>query len=309
MDFKQLEAFAAVISLGSFSKAGERLFLTQPTISAHIRTLEKELGIKLIVRSTKEVYPSDAGKRLYVYAQNILRLRDDAIAAMSAKPTVQLKGTLSVAASTVPSQYILPEVMTAFRKEHADVAFRITHCDSASVARRIADGEAQIGMTGAVIDASHCSFWEFSEDELVVITPNTPKFRALGEGGFPLDSLTQEPFILRERGSGTRREFEQFLNDFGLHTDKLHVAAEMEDPEAIKHAVSEGMGISVISKRAAADFERFGMLLAFPPSGIAMTRKLYLVCRKNEHLSPQAKAFADFVLAYHQAKGETSWKH
>lgn len=304
MDFKQLEAFAAVISLGSFSKAGERLFLTQPTISAHIRTLEKELGIKLIVRSTKEVYPSDAGKRLYVYAQNLLRMRDDAIAAMAAKPAVQLKGTLTIAASTVPSQYILPEIVTAFRKEHPHISFRVIHCDSASVARRIADGEAQLGMTGTIIDASHCSFWEFSEDELAVITPNTSKFRALGEGGFPLESLTQEPFILRERGSGTRREFEQFLNDLGLHTDKLHVAAEMEDPEAIKHAVSEGMGISVVSKRAASDFERFGMLLSFPPSGITMTRRLYLVCRKNEHLSPQAKAFADFVLAYHQAKGD-----
>ena len=103
MDFKQLEAFAAVVNLGSFSKAGDRLFLTQPTISAHIRALERELGVQLIVRTTKEVYPSREGKRFYAYAQNILRMRDDAIAAMTeAVPVV--RGVITVAASTIPAQ-------------------------------------------------------------------------------------------------------------------------------------------------------------------------------------------------------------
>lgn len=303
MDFKQLEAFAAVISLGSFSKAGERLFLTQPTISAHVRTLERELGVKLIIRTTKDVHPSEAGKRLYVYAQKILRLRDDAIAAMTSKPVLQLKGTLEVAASTVPSQYILPEVITAFRKEYPGITFRILQCDSSMVAKRVSQGEAQVGMTGSVMNTTECAYWEFSEDQLVVIAPNTPKYRALGEGGFPLDSLTQEPFLLRERGSGTRREFEQFLRDNGVLPESLQIAAEMEDPQAIKHAVSQGMGISVMSKRAAADFCRFGILLAFPPIGVSMTRKLYLVCKRNTQLSKHEKAFLEFVLSYYRKKG------
>ena len=150
MDFKQLEAFAAVVNLGSFSKAGDRLFLTQPTISAHIRALERELGVQLIVRTTKEVYPSREGKRFYAYAQNILRMRDDAIAAMTeAVPVV--RGVITVAASTIPAQYILPDAMAAFCKSYPHAVFRHICCDSAGVERLVADGEADIGMTGALM--------------------------------------------------------------------------------------------------------------------------------------------------------------
>lgn len=306
LDFKQLEAFAAVISLGSFSKAGERLFLTQPTISTHVRTLEKELGVQLIIRTTKDVYPSDEGKKLYVYAQKILRLRDEAIAAMSSNPVVRLKGTLEIAASTVPTQYILPELITAFRKDYPEISFRISQCDSSSVAKRVAQGEVQVGMTGSVMQYANCSYWEICKDELVVITPNTPKYSALGKGGFPLESLAQEPLILRERGSGTRREFEQFLSKMNMNPSQINIAAEMGDPQAIKRAVSQGLGISVMSKRAASDFCKFGMLLAFDTVGASMTRKLYLVTSKQQYLSEQGKAFAEFVLAFFRRKGRTS---
>lgn len=134
MDFKQLEAFSAVVSLGSFSRAGERLFLTQPTISAHIRSLERELGVQLVVRTTKEVYPSEEGKRLYAYAQKLLRLRDDAIAAVtSSAPPVG--GIVTVAASSIPAQYVLPGAAAAFGRTHPDAAVRSLRCDSAAVVR------------------------------------------------------------------------------------------------------------------------------------------------------------------------------
>ncbi|MEM1486128.1 selenium metabolism-associated LysR family transcriptional regulator [Oscillospiraceae bacterium PP1C4] len=298
MDFKQLEAFAAVVSLGSFSKAGERLFLTQPTISAHISSLEKELGVRLIVRTTKQVYPSDEGKRLYLYAQNILRLRDDAISAITAA-SPQMKGTVSIAASTIPSQYVLPEVMAGFRKEYPHIVFRITHCDSAEVTQRVADGECEVGMTGAVINPSKCVYHDFTDDELVVITPDTEAYRSLGKSGFPVQALLQHPFIQREAGSGTRREYERFLEEIGISAARLRVVAEMEDPEAIKQSVSQGLGISIISRRAISDFSRFGLLLAFPLAHGAIDRRLYLVCRKSGHPSAEVRAFVDFVLRYY----------
>ncbi len=301
MDFKQLEAFSAVVSLGSFSKAGERLFLTQPTISAHISSLEKELGVRLIVRTTKEVYPSEEGKRLYRYAQTILRLRDDAVAAIASSAAPQMKGVISIAASTIPAQYVLPEVMTGFCKKYPGMVFHVAHCDSAAVARSVAQGETDIGMAGTAIRSAQCVYHDFADDNLVVITPNTRKYQALGKGGFPADAILEQPFIHRESGSGTRREFERYLEKERIDPSRLRIAAEMEDPEAIKRAVSQGLGISVISRRAAEDFARFGMLMAFPLASGAIPRRLYLVCKKGGQPCPEIQAFINYVLNVYRA--------
>ena len=122
MDFKQLEAFVYVVKLKSFSKAAQRIYLTQPTISAHINSLEKELDTKLIERGTKYVYPTKPGSILYQYAIKMLNLRDDACCSVK-NYNKELKGTLSICASTVPSQYILPKVVSAFREEYPHVTF------------------------------------------------------------------------------------------------------------------------------------------------------------------------------------------
>lgn len=303
MDFKQLEAFSAVVSLGSFSRAGERLFLTQPTISAHIRSLERELGVQLVVRPTKEVYPSEEGKRLYAYAQKLLRLRDDAIAAVtSSAPPVG--GIVTVAASSIPAQYVLPGAAAAFGRTHPDAAVRSLRCDSAAVVRQVAEGTADLGMTGTAIPSPRCVFHDLCGDELVVVTPNTERYQALPREGFPRSLLLREKFIQREAGSGTRREFERFLEEIGVSPERLKVAAEMDDPEAIKRAVSQGLGISILSRRAAADFERFGLLLAFPLEGGALGRRLYLVQRRDGRLSPAARALAEFLLGqFRDAEG------
>ena len=303
MDFKQLEAFSAVVSLGSFSRAGERLFLTQPTISAHIRSLERELGVQLVVRTTKEVYPSEEGKRLYAYAQKLLRLRDDAIAAVtSSAPPVG--GIVTVAASSIPAQYVLPGAAAAFGRTHPDAAVRSLRCDSAAVVRQVAEGTADLGMTGTAIPSPRCVFHDLCGDELVVVTPNTERYQALPREGFPRSLLLREKFIQREAGSGTRREFERFLEEIGVSPERLKVAAEMDDPEAIKRAVSQGLGISILSRRAAADFERFGLLLAFPLEGGALGRRLYLVQRRDGRLSPAARALAEFLLGqFRDAEG------
>ena len=116
MDFKQLEAFVYVVKLKSFSKAAQRIYLTQPTISAHINSLEKELDTKLIERGTKYVYPTKPGSILYQYAVKMLNLREDAVCSVK-NYNKELKGTLTICASTVPSQNILPKVIAAFREE------------------------------------------------------------------------------------------------------------------------------------------------------------------------------------------------
>ena len=122
MDMKQLEAFVYVVETCSFSKAGELLHLTQPTISSHIASLERELKIKLIVRTTKETYPSDAGKLLYNYAREILAMRENAVQAIQVFSR-EMRGTITVAASTIPGQYYLPKLLQSFREKYPDIKF------------------------------------------------------------------------------------------------------------------------------------------------------------------------------------------
>ena len=280
MDFKQLEAFVYVVKLKSFSKAAQRIYLTQPTISAHINSLEKELDTKLIERGTKYVYPTKPGSILYQYAVKMLNLRDDACCSVK-NYNKELKGSLTICASTVPSQYILPKIISAFREEYPNVL-------------------ADIGFCGTDTHSPECVFESFTEDHLVIITPNNERFRQIQSGGgMKADFLKKEPIIVREEGSGTRKEMEHFLNKAGIDLGELKIVAQFNDPDSIKHSVSQGMGISIISKAAVEDYENFGLLLSFDLSGISMDRNLYVVSHKSNPLSFVGEVFLNFVKAFY----------
>lgn len=303
MDFKQLEAFAYVVKLKSFSRAAEQIYLTQPTISNHISTLEKELDTKLLERGSKTVYPTPSGKILYQYAQRMLNLREDAICAVR-RYNKELKGNLTLCASTVPSQYVLPKVLAAFREEYPNVVFQINRQDSGQVVDTILNRGAMLGFTGTTSEDRDLAFEAFTNDKLVIITPNTEKYRALGPGAFDVKLLRQESIVLREQGSGTRKEMEHFLSQANIELGELNVVAQFNDPDSIKHAVSQGLGISIISRAAVEDYVSFGELLTFELQNVTMERKLYMVSRKSGALPFLAEVFMNFVRSYFDAKEE-----
>ena len=299
MDIKQLEAFVYVVETCSFSKAGELLHLTQPTISSHILSLERELNIKLIVRTTKETYPSEAGKLLYNYAKEILIMRENAIQAIQMF-SQEMRGTITVAASTIPGQYYLPRLLQSFREKYPDIKFNIQMTDSADVVDRVTTRSAEVGFSGTEIDAPKCVYREFADDRLVVITPNEPRFRQYVGKGFPIRQLREEPFISRERGSGTRRETEAFLKALGIQVSDLKTAVEVRSTESIVKMVSEGMGVAVLSKSACEDYQQFGKVLAFDFDNITLRRKLYIIRHKNSILSPIAQVFYDYARTFYK---------
>ena len=299
MDIKQLEAFVYVVETCSFSKAGQLLHLTQPTISSHISALERELKITLIVRTTKETYPSAAGKLLYGYAKEILNMRENAIQAIQVF-SQEMRGTITVAASTIPGQYYLPKLLQGFREKYPDIKFNIQMTDSADVVDQVTARTAEVGFTGTEISAPKCVYREFTDDRLVVITPNEPRFRQYVGKGFPIRQLLQETFISREQGSGTRRETEAFLKELGIDPRELQTAVEVRSTESIKKMVSEGMGVAVISKSACEDYCQFGMVLAFDFDNISLRRKLYILKHKNSILSPIAQVFYEFAKDFYR---------
>lgn len=294
MNLKQIEAFVHIADGGSFSKAARELFLTQPTISAHISSLEKELNARLFVRNTKEVNLSEEGKVLYAYAKQMVALQkkiEDAFEVDNGEG----KQCITIAASSVPAQYLLPVILTRYSEKYPDKQFQIMETDSARVVEQVVNHEVDVGFTGTVLDKKHCKYIPFYRDELIIITPNNEKFRELKETDCDAKWIAGEPLIMREEGSGTRKEAEKQLRKNGIDIGKLNVVASIDNQETIKKSVSNGMGVSIISKLAAEEELREGRLLEFQIMPEEDRRDINVVYNKNFHLSHSSERFVKVV--------------
>ena len=309
MKLKQLEVFVAVADHKSFSRAAEALYLTQPTVSVYISGLEKELNAKLFARNTKEICMTEQGTQLYQYAREILILQDQ-IMELFAADSRKAKPRLVVAASTVPSRYLLPDILARYKEKYPYGQLELRESDSARVIADVASHVVDVGFTGTVIENKSCRYLPFYEDELVVIMPNTERYRAILEQERDLDWIRQEPLLMREEGSGTRKEAEKQLRLFGLDVAKLHVAASVESTETIKRSVKNGIGITIISSLAVREEIAAGTVLAFPVGKNRSMRKLYLVYNNSYALSRQAEKLVKVVQELYPECGEsdTAWK-
>lgn len=293
MNLKQIEAFVYVAEGGSFSKAAKELFLTQPTVSAHISSLERELNARLFVRNTKEVNLSDEGKMLYHYAKQMVELERKIEEDFEVNEEKGQK-CITIAASTVPSQYLLPQILAKFNERYPDKQFQVMETDSAGVIEQVVNHTVDVGFTGTVLDTKHCRYIPFYRDKLIVITPNSEKYRALKESGYDTKWIAEESLIMREEGSGTRKEAEKQLKKKGIDVGKLNVVASMENQEAIKKSVSNGMGVSIISRLAAEEELKDGRLLGFSLTK-EEDREIHVVYNKNFHLSSSSEKFVKLV--------------
>ncbi|OUQ50093.1 selenium metabolism-associated LysR family transcriptional regulator [Lachnoclostridium sp. An118] len=300
MNLKQLEAFVEVAQSGSFSKAAKKLFLTQPTISAHIASLEKELDTRVFVRNTKEVDLSPEGKKLYTYARQILDLTEK-IKEEFGRHEEEAK-CVTIAASTIPAQYLLPDILTRFNEKHPGEQLRILESDSAQVAEQVAEGSVDIGFTGTVLEKKFCKYIPFYKDQLVVITPNTEKYQEYKRMGGDISWIQEESVIMREEGSGTRKEAEKQLRHLGIRTERLRIIASIANQETIKKSVTQGMGISILSRLAAKNEVESGRVLEFPIPEADEGRDLNLVYNKNHPLTRSAQRFIKTVKEIYDIK-------
>lgn len=293
MNLKQLEAFVCVADKKSFSKAARDLYLTQPTISAHIASLEKELDARLFIRNTKEVSLSEDGTILYSYAKQMIDLEEKIEACFCGEKKSDVR-KITIAASTIPAQYILPGILARFIERFPKEQFKVIETDSSKVIELISGGAADVGFSGTILERKFCKYVPFYKDELIVIMPNTEKYQNLMEKK-DLSWLKDESYIMREEGSGTRKEAEKQLKKYGIDVDQLTVVASMESQEAIKRSVIKGMGISIISKLAAEEEIRTGKVLWCNVPGEGEGRDLNIVYNKNFHLSKSAERFIRVV--------------
>lgn len=290
MEFKQLKSYVAVVKYGSFTKAAERLYVSQPTISAHISALEEELKRTLIVRTTKSIEVTEKGMEIYEYAVRILELRDRMIGACEENG----EHIIYLGASTIPSAYILPEILPEFGKLFPNTYFSIHQSDSQGVIEGLLEGMFDIGLVGMKTEENLVCI-PFCRDRIVLITPVNEYFLKLKEEQeTPLKELLKQPFIIREEGSASGKSASRFLESMGMTEESLHVTARINDQETIKNLVAGGLGVSFISEKAVKNFVEEKRLLQFELP-VQNERNLYLAYRKDEDLKSYVKEFVNFI--------------
>jgi DNA-binding transcriptional LysR family regulator len=299
MDIWQLKIFQNVIELEGFSKAAEAVHLTQPTVSSHIRDLENHFGCKLVDRMGKKALPTGAGKLLYSYAQQITRLTREAEEAMARFLGV-VSGRLTVGGSTIPGGYILPRLIGDFKKKFPGVNISIEVGDTQQIMEAIMESHLDFGVVGARLNQPGILQEPLFADEMRLVIP--PHHKWSSKSSVTLKTLLKEPFIIREKGSGTRKSLENSLATHDLGLGDFSIAAELGSTTAVIQGIKSGIGVSVLSAIAVADEIRTGILKSLSISGLNLKRHFYLTYHKNHTQSPICMAFIDFLRSLGEIK-------
>lgn len=292
MEIRKLDAFCKVVELKSFTRAAEAMLLSQPTISEHIRSLEEELGQKLVDRLGRDIGVSPAGSILYGYARKILETRREAVQAIE-QYSGKLVGRILLGCGTIPGTYILPRLIGDFCNQNPFIKATLTISSSRIVSDKVMAGDIELGVVGAQWNENGLNWTEIFSDELtLVVHPLHPW--ALKKK-VSIEEVLEEPFILREPESGTRKVFSGILKENDLAESSLKEVAEIGSTAAIKEAVKAGMGVSILSRLAVKDEVDCGRLVTVTLSGKSLYRPFYLIQRKNRALSPVASVFLEYL--------------
>ncbi len=292
MDIHHLKVFLSVFKNKSFSRASEELYLTQPTISDHIKTLEEELECKLFDRLGRTILPTKEAEILYAHATSILE-KVSTLKDTFNKLKKEVTGDLVIGASTIPGTYLMPQVIADFRKKYPGVSIQVAISDTKGIIDKIVKHELLLGIVGSKISNSPLNFLPFIEDELIVVA----SLSLTSKSTLHLGELTDIPMVLREEGSGTRKEMEKILEGRGLNMDNIKIAGIFGSTDAIKQAVKSGLGISIVSRLSVTDELKHKILKEIKLDNIQMKRKFYIVIHKKRTLPLAYSIFLDYLKA------------
>ncbi len=288
MDFKQIEAFVNVVRYKSFSKAADATFFTQPTISTHIRNLEKELGVKLLDRKSRVVEMTPQGSKFYKYAVEMINARAQAFDALN-DPNGSIGGILEIQTSSIPSVTFLPDLLSGFRAIHPGIQYYVSVSDTETVIENISERRGEIGFIGEKINSSSMECTKVAADKSVLIAPVSYDIPTKVK----LADAIRFPFIWRETGSATRKTFEQTALRSGFEKDAFDVAALVDDMDTMIRSVEAGLGVAIISEKVASSLG--GRVRIAEIEDFNEGRTFYMINLRNTSFSLGAEAFREYV--------------
>jgi DNA-binding transcriptional LysR family regulator len=293
IDFKHLETFCRIAGLKSFSKAADDLLLTQPTVSGHILSLEQFLSLRLFDRTSREVRLTKAGKVFLEYASRILSLRKDLLNALS-EFSEGIRGNLSLGASTIPGEYLLPKLIGDFKREHPRSVLSVRIADTKEILQYVLQDGVELGIIGAKLNHPSLHYEKYEEDEIIVVAPSDHPLTRRKR--VSLEELLKEPWIIREEGSGTQIASEKALRKKGKSLKQFNVVMEMGSTSSVKEGVKARLGLAFISRKATGDEVSQGVLSRIDVEGVGpILRQIYIVSHRGRTLSPIGMEFLRFL--------------
>ncbi|MBI5848207.1 MAG: LysR family transcriptional regulator [Nitrospirae bacterium] len=290
MDIHQLRVFLSVFKHRSFTRASEELHLSQPTVSDHIRSLEDELGCILFDRLGRTIRPTKEAGVLFIHASEIVE-RITHLREAVGNVKKEIAGELVIGASTIPGTYLLPPVIAGFRKEYPSAFFQVIVADSGEIMEKMLAHELILGIVGTKSSHKELTAHVLLDDELIVVAAPSFSHRKI----MPLRSLIDFPMVLREEGSGTRKEMERCLEDKGISIDELNVAGYFSSTDAVKQAVKAGMGLSILSRYALQEELKHQTLREVAIAGLEMKRRFYALTHKKRSLPFLYSVFLEYL--------------
>lgn len=292
MDLRHLVTFCAVVDRGSFSAAAEELGLSQPGVSAQIRSLEERLGQRLLDRTGRAVRLTEAGQVLEAHARRMIALEAELEREMG-DVGERIAGRLQLGSSTGPGEVLLPRLLGAFRQEHPDVTVSLVVHDTQTICDRVLDGELELGIVGAARPHRGLEYVPFLRDELVVIIP--PGHTLATHASIGLEDLARSPLLMQQRGSGVRAVLEEAFAGAGIRLEDVDVVMELGLQQSVKSGVLSGHGLTVMSKFTVEPELADGRLIAIPIEGHQLARDFSVVRAAGRTPTRLTAAFIEFA--------------
>lgn len=294
VDIDKIGTFVRAAETLSFSDTAKQLHMSQPTVSHHIKLLEQEMRVKLFNRSNMGLELTEAGKVLLPWARRLLHDTND-MQAMMASLQSDVIGELRIACSTTAGKYVLPQLAARFCQRFPGVKVRILACMPEDVTLRLLEGEAHIGVLSREIPEAGLESQEFFRDTITLVVPASHRWAFRGK--IDASELLEEPLILREETSGTRRVALSELAKFDIGLDDLDIFMELGNAEAIVRTVAAGYGIGFVSKLATACPLERGNVVDIDVEGLDLKRTIYMARKASSSPHRPRDAFWGFIHA------------
>ncbi|MEP7272562.1 MAG: selenium metabolism-associated LysR family transcriptional regulator [Acidobacteriota bacterium] len=294
MDVRDLEVFLSVARHLNFTRAGEEVNLSQSSVSVRMRNLEQDLGSKLFEQLGKKTALTESGRLLVSYASRVIASMADARGAIDELQGLE-RGSLRVGASTTPGMYVIPRTIADFKRRYPKVDVHLAVKDTRQIEEGVSRNEYDFGFVGGHLTGDEVRVQPWIMDRLVLIVPVDHRLGA--KRLVKARDLSGERFIIREKGSATQAVVTALLRK---HRVEATPVMEMSNPESIKRAVQNGLGIAFISSFAVETEMQAKTLLAIKVQDLEIRRELKIVYRNDKHLSPAVRAF----LALAQPEGD-----
>ena len=291
---RRLQVFHTVARLLSFTKAAESLHMTQPAVTFQVRQLEEYFNTRLFDRAHNRISLTEAGKRVYEYAEEIFDLyakMENAVRDI----TGEISGILIIGASTTIAEYMLPSLLGDFKKKYPDITVQLRVSNSDGIVTMVENNDIDLGVVESPVLNKNLVVEECRKDRLVAIVP--PQHALSGNETVTIKELLEHDYIAREEGSGTREVIHEHLADAGYKSADLHVAMELGSPEAIKGAVEAGMGVSIASEVSIHKELQLGTLVALELSP-SLERPFSFVHQKQKFRQRAMDELLEFARAY-----------